>query len=99
MFGYLLAYFGYLWIQEKDDEEEEEEETTDEIEISEGLDVSNSNTCADIINNLRKVNKKLILIVIILLTIILLLVLLKRLIKTLNKMSRRNDMVLSKSTI
>lgn len=71
MATYLLAYFGY--------EQWKSSETSNDT-VAKVVE-PNSNNCEIILDHLRKVNKKLLLIAIILLTIILLLMILKRLIK------------------
>lgn len=73
MATYLLAYFGY--------QEWKNSETPDDDTAGEKVTVQSSNKCESILNILRQVNKKLLVIVFILLTVILLLMIIRRFIK------------------
>lgn len=72
MATYLLAYFGY--------QEWKSSETPDDTAVESVTDQS-SNKCEIILDSLRKVNKKLLVIVFVLLTVILLLMVIRRFIK------------------
>ena len=84
MATYLLAYFGY---QEWKTSSETPNETVEKVTEQ------NSNKCEIILDSLRKVNKKLLLLVFILLTIILLLMVLRRFINVRKYRKERNHML------
>lgn len=81
MATYLLAYFGY--------QEWKSSETPDDTAVENVTDQS-SNKCEIILDNLRKVNKKLLVIVFILLAVFLLLMIMRRFIKNRKRRRERN---------
>lgn len=81
MATYLLAYLGYQeWKNSETTDDDSAEQVTDQ----------NSNKCEIILDSLRKVNKKLLLIIITLLAIILLLMLVRRFMKIRKRRRERN---------
>lgn len=80
MATYLLAYFGYQQWKNNESPDDTVEIVTDQ----------SSNKCEIILDSLRKVNKKLLLIILTLLTIILLLMILRRFIKIRKHRRNRN---------
>lgn len=86
MVTYLAAYWGYSWFskKEKSDEVTELEDTTD-------VNVHLLSTSDEIINCLRRIDKRLLLVLIILLTVMLLLLILTRCVITLKRKTGRDE--------
>lgn len=87
MVTYLAAYWGYNWALKKEESDEvtESEDTTE-------VNVHLLSTSEEIINCLRRIDKRLLLVLIILLTLMLLLLILTRCVITLKRKTKRDEM-------
>lgn len=85
MVTYLAAYVGYNWWKS--------DNVTEEAEDSTEVNVQLLSTSDEIVNNLRKIDKRLLLVLLILLTVIFFMLILTKFVITLRRKTKRGEII------